>query len=346
MDIVVLAGGTSTERNVSLSTGTKVCQALIGNGHRAVLLDVCEDYYETKIQKEAIFSKAISLDAASISEKPLDKDFLERLKNRREYFGEHVLEVCKLADIVFIALHGENGENGKLQACFDLHKIKYTGGDYLSCAIAMNKLITRRVLIHAGVRMPDGYALYPSSKPGLMRSSKFGYPAVVKAANGGSSIGVFIVKNDEEYENAVRSCFEIDNEIVVEKYIKGREFSVGVLGEQVLPVIEIAPVTGFYDYKNKYQKGMAVETCPADLPKEVSEEMREIAGRVAEVLGSKVYSRSDYLMDEDGVIYCLESNSLPGMTPTSLVPQEAAAVGMSYDALCEKIIELSLQKYR
>lgn len=345
MDVVVLAGGTSTERNVSLSTGSKVCQALRKNGHRSVLLDVCEDYNVEELDKESIFAKEVEVDLATISEKPLDKEFLEALKQRREYFGKNVLKLCKLSDIVFIALHGENGENGKLQACFDLHGIKYTGGDYLSCALAMNKAVTRRVLMHAGIKMAKGYTLHKRTQGGLVNRSELGYPAVVKAANGGSSIGVFIVNNDAEYEEAVSSCFDIDDEIVVEEYIKGREFSVGVLGDEALPVIEIAPVTGFYDYKNKYQKGMAVETCPAEIERESAEKMQAVAKEVAAVLGCSVYSRSDFLMDEKGEIYCLESNSLPGMTPTSLVPQEAEALGISYENLCDKIIELSLEKY-
>lgn len=345
MDIIVLAGGTSTERNVSLSTGTKVCQALNKNGHRAVLIDVCEDYESTVLEKEAVFSQSFDTELAIISEQPIDNGFLENLRKRAEYFGKNVLEVCKLADIVFIALHGENGENGKIQACFDLHKIKYTGGDYLSCAVAMNKLISRRMLINAGIKMAEGYAVYKTSNEELKNNSRIGYPVVVKASSGGSSIGVFIVHNEKEYTDAVKTCFELDEEIVVEKYIKGREFSVAVLGDDVLPVIEIAPLSGFYDYKNKYQKGRAIETCPANLPLEVSDKMRTVAKEVALVLGSKVYSRSDFLMDEKGEIYCLENNSLPGMTPTSLVPQEAAAVGISYEQLCDKIIQLSLQKY-
>lgn len=345
MDIVVIAGGTSTERNVSLSTGTKVCQALLKNGHRAVLIDVCEDYSGTAIEKEAVFSTAKIPDEARISEKPLDKEDLEQLKNKEAYFGKNVLELCKLSDIVFIALHGENGENGKIQACFDLNKIKYTGGDYLSCAVAMNKVVTRRVLLQAEVNMPAGYSLHKNSDSERKAVSEIGYPVVVKAACGGSSIGVFIVENDEQYRKAIEECFEYDTEVVVETYIKGREFSVGVLGDEVLPVIEIAPVSGFYDYKNKYQQGMAVETCPADLPVELSDKMRALAKKVAEVLGSRVYSRIDFLMDENNEMYCLESNSLPGMTPTSLVPQEAAAVGMSYEQLCDRIIQLSLEKY-
>ena len=138
---------------------------------------------------------------------------------------------------------------------------------------------------------------------------------------------------------------EPENELVIEEYVQGREFSVGVIEGKALPVIEIAPVQGFYDYKNKYKAGSAVETCPADLPEEVSKEMQHYAEEVARVIGLNTYSRSDFLLDENNRMYCLEANTLPGMTATSLLPQEAAAVGMNFNELCEKLIEISMRKY-
>jgi len=343
MDIVVITGGISTEREVSLSTGGRVCRTLNENGHRAILIDAVSDY-DLKLDKEFIFSQKNDEITATISDKPTDVAFLNNLKKKGEYFGKNVLEICKLADIVFIALHGENGENGKLQACFDLHNIRYTGSDYLSCALSMNKIVSRSVFAANNINITKGYSFNSLDKE-FFKASKIGYPCVIKVASGGSSIGVSIVNDDNEFAKAVENAIVLDSEFVVEQFIKGREFAVGVLGDTALPVIEIATKTGFYDYKNKYQKGMATETCPAHISDDLSGKMQNIAIRASKALGSLVYSRFDFLVDNAENIYCLENNSLPGMTPTSLVPQEAAAIGMSYYQLIDKIIELSLKKY-
>ena len=170
-------------------------------------------------------------------------------------------------------------------------------------------------------------------------------PCVVKPCCGGSSIGVTIVRDAAEFKAALDEAFKWEDHLIIEEYVKGREFSVGVLEGKALPVIEIAPIQGFYDYKNKYKAGSAVETCPADLPEEISAKMRRYAERVAEVIGLDTYSRSDFLLDENNQIYCLEANTLPGMTPTSLLPQEAAVIGINFNELCEKLIEISLRKY-
>lgn len=343
MDIVVITGGASTEREVSLSTGNRVCNTLNENGHRAILIDAVADY-DVILDKEAVFSKEKNSQIATISDKPLDVDFLNQLRNRGEYFGKNVLELCKLADIVFIALHGEVGENGKLQACFDLHNIKYTGSDSLSCALSMNKIVSRTIFNAHNINITNGYSFNKADKE-CFNFSKIGYPCVVKVANGGSSIGVSIVNDDSEFATAVKNGMQIDSEFIVEQYIKGREFAVGVLGGEALPVIEIAPVTGFYDYKNKYQKGMAIETCPAKISDKLSKAMQDMALRASKALNSNVYSRFDFMVDDKENVYCLENNSLPGMTPTSLVPQECEAIGLSYARLVDRIIELSLKKY-
>ncbi len=343
MDIVVITGGISTEREVSLSTGNRVCRTLNENGHRAILIDPAFDY-DVTLEKEVMFSECSDISVVTISDKPTDMAFLNNLKSRGEYFGKNVLEICKLADIVFIALHGENGENGKLQACFDLHNIKYTGSDYLSCTLSMNKTVSRSIFKMNNINITKGYSFNSEDKK-LFKSSKIGYPCVIKVASGGSSIGVSIVNDDDEFALAVENDLALDSEFVVEQFIKGREFAVGMLGGEALPVIEIATDTGFYDYKSKYQQGMAKETCPADISDELSKKMQDMAIRASKALGSRVYSRFDFLVDESENIYCLENNSLPGMTPISLLPQEAMAVGLSYYDLVYKIIELSLKKY-
>jgi D-alanine-D-alanine ligase len=170
-------------------------------------------------------------------------------------------------------------------------------------------------------------------------------PVVVKPCCGGSSIGVTIAKDGVEFTKALDEAFRWEDELVIEEFVQGREFSCGVIEGKALPVIEIAPIEGFYDYKNKYKAGSAVETCPADLPEEISAKMRGYAEDVARVIGLDTYSRADFLLNENMEMFCLEVNTLPGMTPTSLLPQEAAAVGMSFHQLCEKIIEISMKRY-
>ena len=170
-------------------------------------------------------------------------------------------------------------------------------------------------------------------------------PCVVKPCCGGSSIGVTIVRDAKEFKEALDEAFQWERELVIEEYVKGREFSVGVLEGKALPVIEIAPIEGFYDYKNKYKAGSAVETCPAELPDEITMQMQHYAEEVARVIGLDTYSRSDFLLNENNEMFCLEANTLPGMTPTSLLPQEAAVTGVDFNQLCEKLIQISLKKY-
>ena len=171
------------------------------------------------------------------------------------------------------------------------------------------------------------------------------FRSVVKPCCGGSSIGVSIVRDEKEYQQALKEAFRWEEKVIIESYVKGREFSVGVMDFQALPVIEIAPLEGFYDYKNKYAAGSAVETCPAQLSPSITEKMQHYAVEVAKALGLETYARMDFLLDEQENIYCLEANTLPGMTPMSLLPQEAQAVGMDFPKLCEEIIRISLKKY-
>jgi D-alanine-D-alanine ligase len=349
MDIIVLAGGLSTERDVSFKTGSMVAQALRENGHRVILLDVFMGYSDKEEALDGIFDRAeeISVKVEDIPETAPD---LAAVKSSRKdqsdcFFGPNVIRMCRMADIVFMALHGENGENGKLQAAFDLYGIRYTGSDYLSSAIAMNKELAKKMFVAAGIPTPKGIAMTRENRQDDIAKLPLSLPCVVKPCCGGSSIGVTIVNDAAEFRAALDDAFQWENELVIEEYVKGREFSVGVIEGKALPVIEIAPIQGFYDYKNKYKAGSAVETCPADLPEEISTQMRAYAEQVAEVLGLRTYSRSDFLLDGQNRMFCLEANTLPGMTPTSLLPQEAAAVGMDFNELCENIIKISLRKY-
>lgn len=340
MKVVVLAGGISTERDVSLSSGSMIYRALKKNGHKVIILDVYLGY-EQPI--DDIFEKDVDWAAriGHIAETNPDIEAVKALRKdgAKSFFGPNVLNICQKADAVFMALHGANGEDGKIQACFELLGIPYTGTDYVSSAIAMDKGISKDLFRAHGIPTPDGIRL----RQGEQESRKIPYPCIVKACCGGSSVGVCIAHNDKEYEAAKQEAFRYDKEVIIEQYIQGREFSVGVMEGKALPVIEIAPKEGFYNYKNKYQAGSTVETCPAQIPEEKTHRMQRIAEDVFEALRLKNYARMDFMMSEEGEIFCLEANTLPGMTPTSLLPQEAAVLGMDFGALCEKILSYTLK---
>ncbi len=349
MDIVVLAGGLSTERDVSFKTGSMVAAALKENGHRVILLDVFMGYGEQEVDLNGIFDRADEI-SVKVSDIPEVAPDLAAVKASRKdqspcFFGPNVIRMCQMADIVFMALHGENGENGKVQAAFDLFGVRYTGSDYLSSAIAMNKGMAKKLFVEAGIPTPMGISMTRETREDDVTKLNLHLPCIVKPCCGGSSIGVTIVRDAVEFKAALDEAFRWENELVIEEFIEGREFSVGVIEGKALPVIEIAPIQGFYDYKNKYKAGSAVETCPAELPEDVSAQMRHYAEEVAKVIGLDTYSRSDFLLDKDNKMYCLEANTLPGMTPTSLLPQEAAVVGVNFNELCEKLIEISMKKY-
>ena len=241
----------------------------------------------------------------------------ETMKTRKGFFGPNVLEICKEADIVFLALHGANGEDGKVQSVLDLMGIKYTGSGPLSSGMAMDKGITKMVFEAKGVPTPKGITLEKGKCSSQFADYGMGFPVIVKPCCGGSSVGVCIANNQTEYQAALLEAFSYENEVVVEQFITGREFSVAVVDGKAYPVIEIAPLQGFYDYKNKYQAGSCVETCPADLSSALTKEMQKYAEMGYKALNLQAYARLDFLMDDEGNMYCLEANTLPGMTPTN-----------------------------
>lgn len=341
MKVVVLAGGISTERDVSLASGKMIYEALKKKGHRVILLDVFLGYsgdLADIFEREEDWAKEIG--SVGVTNPDIDQVKALRPDWKANFFGPNVITLCQAADVVFLGLHGENGENGKIQACFDLMGITYTGTDYVSSALAMDKGLAKQLFACNNIPTPKGITL----KAGETEREKIPYPCIVKSCKGGSSVGVVIANDDTEYEAAKEEAFRYDDEVVIEQYIRGREFSVCVMDGKALPVIEIAPLQGFYDYKNKYQAGSTVETCPAQLSEEKTKQMQAIAEKVFSVLHLKCYSRMDFMMDEKEQLYCLEANTLPGMTPTSLIPQEARAIGMEFEELCEWILNMALKK--
>lgn len=341
MNIIVLAGGYSPERDVSLTSGSLIANALIANGHSVLLLDLYVGLDTLPHDLSTLFCTD-SCPAYTVGEAVPDLAALkESCGNGDALIGKNVLPLCQYADLVFLALHGGIGENGQLQATLDNYGIKYTGSGYVGSLLAMDKDLAKRLLRGAGVRTPDWICLRGGVDKESTILEEIGLPCVVKPASCGSSVGVSIVETREELTAALAQAAEWDTMILVEKKITGRELTVGILDGECLPPVEIIPETGFYDYKNKYQ-GCTREVCPAPIPERVTEAAYDLTRRGFEALRLGGYARFDFLLDADGALWCLEANTLPGMTPTSLLPQSAAAVGISYNELCERIVKISL----
>lgn len=346
MRIVVLAGGLSPERNVSLSSGAMVAEALRGRGHRVALIDLFFGLENWTGPAEGLYDAPVpeSWRRVDHAAPDLGQVRAQRRDKGRSQFGPGVLELCSHADAVFLALHGACGEDGRIQAALDLMGIPYTGSGHLGSAVAMDKDLTKKLVSEAGIRTPawQRLAYRADDIPELSRSLPL--PAVIKPMDFGSSIGVSIAHSPAELSRALSEGLSFGR-MMVEEYIQGREIQVGVLEGRALPSIEIIPRQGFYDYENKYRPGAAREVCPAPVEEETERRLGETALAVHRLLGLAVYSRTDFILDEGGRAWFLEINTLPGMTPTSLLPQEAAAVGLSYPELCERILTASLKAH-
>lgn len=346
MKIVVMCGGLSMERDVSISSGTLICGALRKLGHQAVLVDMFMGLEDYEGDLNELFNDLPPLGEARVPEEEPD---LERVIASRKWkspsrVGKRVLELCQLADAVFLGLHGACGEDGRIQAALDLLGVKYTGSGYLGSALAMDKDLTKRLIAGTGVKTPEWRVVdYAEGDIDALADSAI-LPCVVKPVDSGSSIGVAIPGTREEFRTALYGNLQYGR-VMIEQYVRGREIDVGVLGDRALPSIEIIPKSGFYDYKNKYQAGATVELCPAPIDPETEKRLGEAAVKVHRALGLSAYSRSDFIVDGQD-IYFLEINTLPGMTPTSLMPQEAAAAGVDYESLCKRVIEMALEERR
>lgn len=348
MKIAVLAGGISTERDVSLSSGRGIYKALKANGHQVILLDLFLGLPDIDGPLEDLFDKNIDWAASirGITEKAPDISQVLALRpGYKSIIGPNVLELCRLCDIVFLGLHGSNGEDGRIQAMLDLMGIRYTGTGHTSSALCMDKNITKQMFKGCGIPTPPSITVHKGESFEL--PEEIGFPCMVKTCCGGSSVGVYRVDNVFDLDSALQQAFSYEDQVLVERCVVGREFSIGVIEGKALPIIEIAPISGFYDYKNKYQAGSTVETCPADIPQNLTARMQKHAEEACAAVGIEGYARVDFMLDErSGEDYALEVNTLPGMTPTSLLPQEAAALGYSYEQLCEWILNVSEKKYQ
>lgn len=341
MNIVVLAGGLSPEREVSLSSGSLIANALIKEGHRVALVDLYLGIPELSKDPTVLFSSLGKYEHAISTRIPDLEGLKASSGNGNSLIGKNVLGICRKADLVFLALHGGIGENGQVQAMLDAYGIPYTGSPYDGSLLAMNKDLTKRLLRDAGVPTADWVLLTDESDLAALWKT-FDGSLVVKPIGCGSSVGVSLPESEEDFFAAVDEAKQWGR-VLVEKRIVGRELALGILGDEVLPPVEILPESGFYDYSNKYQ-GTTREICPAELPEGVWERAGAFAKKAFSALHLSGYARFDLMLDEENRLWFLEANTLPGMTPNSLLPRAAAAAGISYEALCKKIVDLALER--
>lgn len=346
MKIVVLAGGLSPERNVSLSSGAMVSEALREQGHQVALVDLFFGTEGVEGPAEALYDAPVPQAFKRIGRQAPDLAQVRAARRDRSpsAIGPGVLELCAGADVVYLALHGACGEDGRIQAALDLLGVPYTGSGCLASAIAMDKDLTKRIVAPLGVKTPAWMLVESDGMDIDAVIAQAKLPCVVKPDDSGSSIGVSIANDAAELRTALEAAAREGSRILIEQYVRGREVQIGILGDKALPSIEIIPAVGFYDYRNKYQPGAAKEITPAEIPAETEQRLADAALTVFRALNLSAYSRADFILDDAGELWFLEINTLPGMTPTSLVPQEAAAVGISYSELCEQIIAAALHK--
>ena len=332
--ITVLLGGVSAERDVSLSSGLRIAAALREKGHEVTCLDPAEGVLTRETERSLLASGVGS------APPPLDKLAGLAAESLSPVLGT-MPEVTD-ADCVFLALHGGQGEDGTIQALLDLAGVTYTGSGHLASALAMDKHLTKVVLRAAGVQTADWLMATPGVDPDADAvGAQLGWPLIVKPSKQGSTVGLSIVRAPEELAPAVREAFRYDDEVMLERFVPGRELTVGILGDAVLATIEIQPVKELYDYECKYTPGMAREFV-ATLDSRVQATLNDQARRAFVALKLGGYARIDFRLDPQGAPWCLEANTLPGMTPTSLIPQAAAAAGVLFPDLCERIVHLAM----
>ncbi len=337
MKIAVLLGGTSAERDVSLVTGLAIAKALVENGHDVTAIDCA---FGVKIIDD------LNQDPATLIHHQPSEIEKQRKELDRNLFQTIDYLIQESFDLVFNGLHGGYGENGELQAILDVAQIPYTGSGPLASALGMNKHLSKILYRSAGIPTAE-WVYLPSSKYKNRKREQIeqlGYPVVVKPNEQGSSVGLTIVHHPRELDDALARAFDHSPSVIAEKFVPGRELTVGILGDTALPVIEIRPRGGIYDYEAKYQAGLTQYDVPADIPAPIAESLKTAALKAFRVMGCQDYARIDFRLQEDGQFFCLEVNTLPGMTPTSLVPKAAAAIGISFNELVEKIVRLALER--
>jgi D-alanine-D-alanine ligase len=335
LKIAVLMGGTSAEREVSLATGVEIARALRECGHEVVAIDTANG---------RLIGSGPAADqvASAVGATPPARNRLAAVSANEIAPGLREMPEVRDTNAVFIALHGGAGEDGRLQALLDLVGVPYTGSGPLGSALAMDKLVSKQLFCHAGIPTPP-WLIAPTEIPSI-ETELGGFPVVVKPSHEGSTVGVSVVKSGGDLEAAIGEAAAFDGPVLIEGYIPGRELAVGVLGDEALPIVEIRPSHEIYDYECKYTKGMSSYEVPAPIAPHQTEEVQALAVQAHRILRLSGYSRVDFRLDEESRPWCLEANSLPGMTATSLLPKAAAAAGTSFDRLCERIVQLALDE--
>ena len=329
MKIVVLMGGTSDEREVSLSSGAGIARALRETGHEVVAVDTVRGALSGE-EERALLASGLDPDPPSTQELALlDPGQAVAITRQPDYAD---------VDVFFVALHGGSGEDGTIQALLEAAGVTYTGSNRLGCSLAMDKEVTKRLLRQAGILTPD-WLTGPRDADEVERT--LGLPVIVKAAAGGSSLRLILAHDRDELEAAIAESLEWDDLVLFERYHKGRELTVGILGEEALPVGEIIPKHEIFDYECKYQPGMAEEIFPADIPADVAKRLQRLALQAHRALRLRDFSRIDFILDAEGLPWCLEANAVPGMTPNSLLPKAARAAGISFPRLCDRLVGLA-----
>jgi D-alanine-D-alanine ligase len=326
--IAVLFGGDSMERDVSIASASQVVGALRSRGHEVISFDSGRGRLSGPDEQR--------LFAGRIDRLPPEKNTVANLPT--------VVSAPDLADVdlVFLALHGGSGEDGTVQALLDLAGVPYTGSGRLGSAVGWDKDVAKRLFLAAGVPTPD-WLMAPQTADVV--EHRIGFPLIVKPNGQGSTVGLTLVKSKTELDDAIKLAAAFDDAVMIERYVPGRELTVGILEDRALAVGEIIPKTGpIFDYAAKYQAGGAEEIFPAELTPEQTARAQDLALRVHRALKLDVYSRVDFRMDPDGGLWCLEVNTLPGLTSGSLLPRAAAAAGISFPELCERICRGALAR--
>jgi D-alanine-D-alanine ligase len=326
-------GGTSAERDVSLASGLRIAGALRERGHDVVTLDTARGTLSSKEEKQLLKGPVVKTSPPSQADLArMATETLPQMLRALPSLGE--------ADVVFLGLHGGYGEDGTIQALLDMAGIRYTGSGHLASALAMDKDLSKHLFRRAGVQTGN-WTMARREEAGDDQLRGLGLPVVVKPSKQGSTVGLSIVKRREDLSAAIAEAFQYDDEVMIEQFIAGRELTVGILGDDALPVGEIIPKHEIYDYECKYTPGMAEEVFPAQISSDRAREAQDLARRAFQALKLRGCARIDFRMTEDGSLFCLEANTLPGMTNTSLIPQAAAAAGIPFPELCEKIALLA-----
>ncbi len=331
MKITVMLGGASAERDVSLASGARVVAALRANGHVVTPLDPA-----LGVLSEMAFTELVH---DAMKREPPTLEQLRRFEQSPLIPALTTLPAVCEADVVFLALHGGQGEDGTLQAMLNAAQVCYTGSGHLPSALAMDKDLSKILFRSAGVTTAD-WLMAPATEEQVEQA--LGWPVIVKPSKQGSTVGLAKVNDPAGLAAAVEEALLYDDEVMIERFIPGRELTVGILGDDALPVGEIIPQHELYDYECKYTAGMAREEFPARLSSSQSSTAQSQARRAFRALKLSGYARIDFRLTDDGRFYCLEANTLPGMTELSLIPQAAAAAGVSFPALCERIVQLAL----